>query len=64
MAIEDALFTRVANYISAERLARWSASHAEPMTLEDACDIAACDAPCELLDEAAAALDAALPNTT
>jgi hypothetical protein len=64
LATRDALFTQVASYISTERLARWSASHAEPMTLEDAYDIAALDAPCELLDEAAAAINAALPNTT
>jgi hypothetical protein len=60
MAIEDALFTRVADYISAERLARWSASHAEPMTLEDAYDIAYMNIPGELCDEVEAALDAAL----
>jgi hypothetical protein len=60
-ATRDALFTRVASYISTERLARWSASHAEPMTLEDAYDVAYMYVPGDLCDEVEEALDAALP---
>jgi hypothetical protein len=58
------LLERVTGYISAERLARWGASHTEPMTLEDAYDVACMNIPGELCDEVEAVLDAALPNTT